>query len=70
LLANEYHAIISSAKDFYAANKISEATYYYWQKKCRQPAPPPGQSFVPVKIAPSSSFVVASIQMPGLRQCY
>jgi hypothetical protein len=54
-----------STKDFCAANGIGEASYYYWQRKCKQPAGQPPQSFVPVHVNSPSGVVVASIQLPG-----
>ncbi len=55
-----------STKDFCAENNIGEASYYYWLKKFRQTSgQTTRQTFVPVQIAPSSGFAIASIQMPG-----
>ena len=54
-----------STKDFCADNGIGEASFYYWLKKYKQSSAHTKQSFVPVQISPSSSFAIASIQMPG-----
>jgi len=55
-----------SVSGFCKEQGIKEASYYYWQKKCREINPeeqPPG--FAAVEVTGSVGSPVATVQLPG-----